>query len=47
VRDEDRRHVRLVVQAPQPPAELLAHTGLQRPERLVEEQDARLHGKCD
>ena len=45
VRDEDRRHVDLVVQAAQPRAQLLAHAGVERAERLVEQQHARLHGE--
>ena len=32
----------LVVEAPQPRAELLAHRGVERAERLVEQQHARL-----
>ena len=35
-----RRHVRLVVQAAQPVAQLLAHARVERAERLVEEQHA-------
>src|SRR4051794_37952364 len=42
VRDDDRRHVHLVVQAPQPGAQLLADAGVERAERLVEQQHARL-----
>ncbi len=38
VRDEDRRHVHLVVQPPQPRAQLLAHARVERAERLVEQQ---------
>jgi hypothetical protein len=38
VRDEDRRHVRLVVQPAQPGAQLLAHARVERAERLVEQQ---------
>jgi len=34
--------VQLVVQAPQPRAQLLAHACIQRAERLVQQQDARL-----
>ena len=45
VRDEDRRHVHLVVQPPQPGAQLLAHAGVERAERLVEEQHVRLDGE--
>ena len=45
VRDEDRRHVHLVVQPPQPGAQLLAHAGVQSAERLVEQQHARLDGQ--
>src|SRR5437870_2904517 len=39
VRDEHAGHVQLVVQAPEPPAELLAHAGVERPEGLVEQED--------
>jgi hypothetical protein len=46
VRDEDRRHVHLLVQAAQPVAELRAHAGVEGAEGLVEEQDARLCGEC-
>src|SRR5688572_13345223 len=42
VRDEDRRHVHLVVKTAKPCSELLAHTRIERAERLVEEQDVRL-----
>jgi hypothetical protein len=45
VRDEDRRHVHLLVQAAQPVAELRAHPGVEGAEGLVEEQDARLRGQ--
>ena len=45
VRDEDRRHVDLVVQAAQPGAQLLAHAGVERAERLVEQQHVRLDGE--
>jgi hypothetical protein len=38
VRDEDRRHVDLVVEAAQPARELLADLRVERAERLVEEQ---------
>ena len=38
VRDEHRRHLHLVVQAAQPVAQLLADLGVQRAERLVEQQ---------
>ncbi len=43
VRDEDGRHVHLVVEAPQPFAQLLANGGVERPEGLVEEE----HGRID
>jgi hypothetical protein len=33
------------VQASQPPAQLLPHLRVERAERFVEEQDARLHGE--
>ncbi len=42
VRDDHRCRVRLVVQTAQPDAELLAHTRVERPERLVEEQHLRV-----
>ena len=45
VRDEDRRHVHLVVEAAQPGAQLLAHAGVERAERLVEQQHVRLDGE--
>ena len=45
VRDEDRRHVDLVVQAAQPLAQLAAHLRVERAERLVEQQHLRLHGE--
>jgi hypothetical protein len=35
----------VVVQAPQPAAQLLAHLGVQRAERLVQQQHARLDGE--
>ena len=38
VRDEDGRDVHLVVQAAQPVAQLRAHAGVERAERLVEEE---------
>ncbi len=43
VGDEDRRHVHLLVEAAQPGAQVLAHLGVERPERLVEQQHLRLH----
>ncbi len=45
VRDEDRRDVDLVVEAAQPGAQLLAHAGVERAERLVEQQHLRLDGE--
>ena len=45
VRDEDGRHVHLVVEAAQPGAQLLAHRGVERAERLVEQQHPRLDGE--
>jgi hypothetical protein len=45
VGDEDGRHVHLVVEPAKPGAELLAHGGVERAERLVQEQHARLHGE--
>jgi hypothetical protein len=46
VRDQDRRHVLLLVQAPQPAAQLLAHRRVEGAERLVEQQDSGLDGEC-
>ena len=43
VGDEHRRDVHLVVQSPQPRAQLLAHLRVERAERLVEQQHLRLH----
>src|SRR3954447_5650043 len=43
VGDEHGGHVHLVVQAPEPVAQLLAHLGVEGAEGLVEEQDGRLH----
>jgi hypothetical protein len=45
VRDEHGGDVNLVVQPPQPRAQLCAHLGVQRAERLVEQQHARLDGE--
>ena len=42
VGDEERRHVDLVVQAAQPLAQLGADLGVERAERLVEQQHLRL-----
>ena len=42
VRDDHRGRVRLVVQAPQPVAQLLAHACVERAERLVEQQHLRV-----
>ena len=42
VRDDHGRRVRLVVQAPQPDAQLLAHACVERAERLVEQQHLRV-----
>ena len=42
MRDEHRRRVRLVVQPPQPDAQLGAHARVERAERLVEQQHLRL-----
>ena len=42
VGDEDAGDVQLVVQPAQPAAQLLAHLGVERAERLVEQQHARL-----
>ena len=45
VRDEHGRDVDLVVQAPQPLAQLGADVGVERAERLVEQQDLGLDGQ--
>ena len=45
VRDEDAGDVDLVVQPAQPLAQLLAHLGVERAERLVEQQHLRLGGE--
>jgi hypothetical protein len=45
VRDQHGRDVDLVVQAAQPLAQLGAHLGVERAERLVEQQHARLDGE--
>ena len=45
VRDEDAGDVDVVVQLAQPAAQLLAHLGVERAERLVEQQHARLDGE--
>src|SRR5262249_40996426 len=45
VRDEDRRHVHLLVQAAQPVAQLGPHAGVEGAERLVEQEDTRLRGE--
>ena len=42
VRDDHRRRVRLVVEAPQPGAQLGAHLRVERAERLVEQQHRRV-----
>ena len=42
VGDEDRGHVDLVMQRAQPLPQFLAHLGVERAERLVEQQNARL-----
>ena len=46
VRDEHRRHVQFVVQAPQPAAQLLAHLGVECAERFVEQQHPRFDREC-
>ena len=43
--DEDRRHVDLVVEAPQPGPKLLPDLGVEGAERLVQQQYPRLHGQ--
>ncbi len=45
VGDEHAGHVDLVVQATEPLAQLLAHLGVERAERLVEEEHLRLRGQ--
>ena len=45
VGDEDRRHVDLVVEPPQPGAQLLADGRVERAERLVEQQHLGLDGE--
>ena len=45
VRDEDAGDVQVVVQAAQPAAQVLADLGVQRAERLVQQQHLRLHGQ--
>ena len=46
VRDDHRRHVHLVVQAAQPLAQVLADAGVERAERLVQQQHLGLDGQC-
>jgi len=43
VRDDDRRHVHLVVEAAQPGAQLLAHARVEGAEGLVQQEHAGLH----
>ena len=43
--DQHRGGALLVVQAAQPLAQLGPHRGVERPERLVEQQDTGLHGQ--
>ncbi len=45
VRDEDRRHVHLVVEAAEPGAKLLAHARVEGAERLVQQEHRRLDGQ--
>jgi hypothetical protein len=45
VGDEDRGDVDLVVEAPEPVAQLLAHLGVERAERFVEQQHRGLDGE--
>ncbi|MNN17370.1 hypothetical protein D3C81_1305570 [compost metagenome] len=45
VRDEHAGHMQFIVQAAQPAAQFLAHLGVQRAERFVEQQHARLNGQ--
>jgi hypothetical protein len=46
VGDEDARDVQLLMQLPQPAPQFEAHFGIERPERLVEQQHLRLDGEC-
>ncbi len=48
VGDENTGHMQLVMQAPQPAPQFLAHFGIQRAKRLVQQQHLRLHrqGAC-
>src|SRR5882672_4996794 len=46
VGDEDGGDVQVVVQPAQPPPQVLAHLGVERSERLVQQQDLGLHGQC-
>ncbi len=46
VRHEDRGDVQLVMQRTKPTPKLLANLGVERAERLVEKQNARLHCEC-
>src|SRR5690606_14658624 len=43
VRDEQAGHVQFIMQAAQPAPQFLAHLGIQRAERFVEQQHARFH----
>src|SRR4029078_7122037 len=45
VRDDDRGRARLVVEAAEPFAQLLAHARVERAERLVEEKNRRIDGE--
>ena len=51
MRDKHTGDVHLIVQTPQPAAQLLAHLGIERPKGFVEQQDFRLDGQrtrqCD
>ena len=46
VRDEDAGDVQLVVQAPQPAAQLLAHLGVERPNGSSSSSTLRLHASA-
>src|SRR5882762_465639 len=45
VGDEDGGDVQVVMQPAQPPPQVLAHLGVERAERFVQEQDLGLHGQ--
>ena len=45
VGDEDAGDAQLIVQPPQPTAQVFPHLGVERPERFIQEQHARLRGQ--